>query len=56
MAKSISDQLRIADKAISDDDLISYIVGCLNSIYNPFVMTFSMIIKDKSMTLEEFQT
>jgi hypothetical protein len=56
MAKSISDQLAIANKAISYNDLISYIIGGLNSIYSLFVMAFSMITKDKSMTLEEFQT
>lgn len=55
-AKSLSDQLAIAGNPIPDDDLISYIIGGLSSTYNPFVMTFSMLTKDESMTLEDFQS
>jgi hypothetical protein len=54
--KSLSNQLAIAGNTIIDDDLISYIIGGLSLTYNAFVMTFSMLTKDKSMTLEEFQS
>jgi hypothetical protein len=54
--KSFSNQLAISGTFIPNDDLISYIIGGLNSTYNSFVMTFSMLTKDKSMTLEEFQS
>jgi hypothetical protein len=47
---------RIAGNITIDNDLISYIIAGLSSTYNVFVMTFSMLTKDKSMTLEEFQS
>jgi hypothetical protein len=55
-AKSLSNQLAIAGNITTDDDLISYIIGGLSLIYNAFVMTFSMLTKDKSMTLKDFQS
>jgi hypothetical protein len=56
IAKSLSNQLAIFGNITTDDDLISYIVGGLSPAYNAFVMTFSMLAKDKSMTLEDFQS
>jgi hypothetical protein len=55
-AKSLSDQPAIVGNITIDDDLISYIIEGLNPTYNAFVMTFSMLTKDKSMTSEDFQS
>ena len=51
MAKSLADQLAIVGNPILDDDLISYIIGGLSPTYYAFVMIFSMLTMDASMTL-----
>jgi hypothetical protein len=56
IAKSLPDQLAIAGNITTDDDIISYIIGGLSLTDNAFVMTFSMLTKDKSMTLRDFQS
>lgn len=55
-SKSISDQLALVGKPVSDEELISYIVGGLNPQYNPFVTSYSFATKDTAMTFEEFQS
>jgi hypothetical protein len=55
LAKSLVGQLAIVGKLIEEEDLISYIVGGLNTQFNPFVTFFSFATKDTSMTLDDFQ-
>jgi hypothetical protein len=55
LAKTLASQLAIVGKSVEEEDLISYIVGGLNSQFNPFVTSFSFATKDTSMTLEDFQ-
>jgi hypothetical protein len=55
-AKSLADQLAMVGKQISDEDLISYLIGGLSLCYNAFITSFTLMTKDKSMYLEDFQT
>jgi hypothetical protein len=43
-------------KPVSDEDLISYIIGGLNPRYNAFITSFALMTKDESISLEDFQT
>jgi hypothetical protein len=43
-------------KAVSDEDLISYLISELNPRYNAFITSFTLMTKDESMSLANFQT
>jgi len=55
-AKSLVDQLAMVGKPVSDEDLISYLIGGLNPRYNAFITSFTLMTKDESMSLADFQT
>jgi transposase InsO family protein len=55
-AKTLADHLAMVGKPVSDEDLISYIIGGLNPRYNAFITSFALMTKDESITLEDFQT
>jgi hypothetical protein len=42
-AKSLADQLVAVGKGVDDKDLISYVVGGVNSSYHPFITTLSFV-------------
>ena len=54
-AKSLADQLAAAGKPVDDEDLISYIVGDLNSSYQNFITTFSFVTREQSISFADFQ-
>jgi hypothetical protein len=43
-------------KPVSDEDLISYLIGGINPRYNAFITSFTLMTKDESMSLADFQT
>jgi hypothetical protein len=55
-AKSLADQLTMVGKPVLDEDLISYLIGGLNPRYNAFITSFTLMTKDATMSLAEFQT
>jgi hypothetical protein len=55
-AKHWADQLVAAGKPVEEDDLISYLISGLNSIFNSFVIAFSLAICNTEMTFVDFQT
>jgi hypothetical protein len=55
-AKSLANQLAMVGKPVSDEDLISYLIGGLSPRYNAFITSFTLMTKDESMSLEDFQT
>jgi hypothetical protein len=55
-AKTLADYLAMVGKPVSDEDLISYIIGGLNPRYNAFITSFALMTKDESISLEDFQT
>jgi hypothetical protein len=54
-AKSWVDQLAAVGKAIDDEDLISYVVGGLNSSYHPFITSLSFATRDVPISFDAFQ-
>ncbi|KAJ0110443.1 hypothetical protein Patl1_01269 [Pistacia atlantica] len=56
LAKSWPDQLTAASKSVDEKDLISYVVGGLNPIYNPFITSFNFATRDKSISFDDFQS
>ncbi|RVW78438.1 hypothetical protein CK203_051433 [Vitis vinifera] len=54
-AKNLADQLAAAGKPIDDQDLISFLLGGLQSSYTPFVTSFNFVSHDTDFTFEEFQ-
>jgi len=54
-AKECADQLAAVGKPIPDDDLITYLSNGLNSSYNSFITTISILSQDKQLTFEDFQ-
>jgi transposase InsO family protein len=54
-AKSLADQLVAAGKGVDDEDLISYVVGGLNSSYHPFITTLSFVTRDAPISFDSFQ-
>lgn len=54
-AKECVDQLAAVGKSIPDDDLITYLSNGLNSSYNSFISTVSILSRDKQLTFEDFQ-
>jgi hypothetical protein len=55
IAKECADQLAAVGKPIPDDDLITYLFNGLNSSYNSFISTVSILSRDKQLTFEDFQ-
>jgi hypothetical protein len=53
--KSCASLLAAAGQPIEDDDLISYVLGGLNSSYTTFITLFNFTTRTSSMTFEEFQ-
>jgi hypothetical protein len=41
-------------KPVSDEDLISYLIGGLSPCYNAFITSFTLMTKDESMSLADF--
>lgn len=54
-AKAIVDQLAAIQKAISDEDLISFIISGLNPTFYTFVTMFTVTTRDKSLSFADFQ-
>ncbi len=55
-AKTLADHLAMVGKPVTNEDLISYIIGGLNPRYNAFITSFTLMTKDESIPLEDFQT
>jgi hypothetical protein len=53
-AKSLADHLDMVGKPVTDEDLISYIIGGLTPRYNAFITSFAQMTKDESIPLEDF--
>jgi transposase InsO family protein len=54
-AKERADQLVAVGQPISDEDLITYLTNGLNSSYNSFITTISILTRDKQLSFEDFQ-
>ena len=54
-AKNLVDQLAAAGKPIDDQDLISFLLGGLQSSYTPFVTSFNFSSRDTDFTFQNFQ-
>ena len=54
-AKSWAGQLAAIGKAVDDEDLISYVVGGLNSSYHPFITSLSFATRDVPISFDAFQ-
>jgi transposase InsO family protein len=54
-AKAWADQLAAVGKPLPDEDLITYLSNGLNSSYNSFISTISILSRDKQLTFEDFQ-
>jgi hypothetical protein len=54
-AKEYSDQLAAAGKPIPDEDLITYLTNGLNPSFNSFITSFSIMTRDKDLSLDDFQ-
>ncbi|WKA04893.1 hypothetical protein VitviT2T_022890 [Vitis vinifera] len=50
-----SDQLAAAGKPVDDQDLISFLLGGLQSSYTPFVTSFNFASRETDFTFEDFQ-
>ncbi|KAA8540491.1 hypothetical protein F0562_024590 [Nyssa sinensis] len=55
-AKNWSNQLAVVGKPVDEEDLISYVVGGLNSAYHPFIKSLNFATRDSSITFDDFQT
>jgi hypothetical protein len=53
--KSIAGLLAAAGQSVEDEDLISHVLGGLNSDYTTFITLFNFTTRTTSMTFEEFQ-
>ncbi|KAL6347058.1 hypothetical protein AAG906_012309 [Vitis piasezkii] len=53
-AKTLADQLA-AGKPVDDQDLISFLLGGLQSSYTPFVTSFNFASRETDFTFEDFQ-
>jgi hypothetical protein len=56
IAKSYAYQLVAIGKNVDDEDLISYVVGGLNSSYQSFIITFNFVTRENPISFEDFQT
>jgi hypothetical protein len=54
-AKLLAHQLAMVGKAVEDDELITYILGGLNSSFNPFVVSPSLTFEDFHIKLLSFK-
>ncbi|KAJ0113603.1 hypothetical protein Patl1_02880 [Pistacia atlantica] len=54
-AKSLADQLATAGKPVDDQDLISFLLGGLQSSYTPFITSFTFASRETDFTFEDFQ-
>ncbi|KAL6314116.1 hypothetical protein AAG906_011854 [Vitis piasezkii] len=54
-AKTLADQLAAAGKPVDDQDLISFLLGGLQSSYTPFVTSFNFASRETDFTFEDFQ-
>jgi hypothetical protein len=52
----LANQLAAIGKPLDEDDLISYIIGGLNTTYNPFITSYSFATRNTSLTFDEFQS
>ncbi|KAF9687942.1 hypothetical protein SADUNF_Sadunf02G0145600 [Salix dunnii] len=55
-AKGLADQLALVGKPVDEADLISLILGGLNTAYNPFVSNCYFAQLEKSLSLFDFQS
>lgn len=56
LAKSCADQLAASGKPVDDDDLISYVIGGLNSSYHNFISFYSFSTREIGLPYDQFQT
>jgi hypothetical protein len=54
IAKSYANQLAAVGKNVDDEDLISYMVGGLNSSYQSFITTFNFVTRENPISFEDF--
>jgi hypothetical protein len=54
-AKGLADLLAAVSKGVDDEDLISYVVGGLNSSYPPFITTLGFVTRDTPISFDDFQ-
>ncbi|KAJ0092460.1 hypothetical protein Patl1_27129 [Pistacia atlantica] len=54
-AKSLADQLVATSKLVDDQDLISFLLGGLQSSYTPFITSFTFASRETDFTFEDFQ-
>lgn len=54
-AKNLANQLATAGKPVDDQDLISFLLGGLQSSYTPFVTSFNFASRDTEFSFEDFQ-
>jgi hypothetical protein len=54
-AKEYADQLAAVGQPIPDEELVTYISNGLNSSYNSFITTISILFRDKILSFEDFQ-
>jgi transposase InsO family protein len=54
-AKNWADQLAATGNPVNDEELISYIVGGLNSSYQNFITTFNFVTREQSISFADFQ-
>lgn len=56
LAKSCTNQLAASGKPVEDDDLISYVIGELNSSYHNFISLYSFSTREIGLSYDQFQT
>ncbi|WJZ98369.1 hypothetical protein VitviT2T_016897 [Vitis vinifera] len=54
-AKTLADQLAAGGKPVDDQDLISFLLGGLQSSYTPFFTSFNFASRETDFTFEDFQ-
>ncbi|KAL6347614.1 hypothetical protein AAG906_026142 [Vitis piasezkii] len=54
-AKNLANQLAAGGKPVDDQDLISFLLGGLQSSYTPFVTSFNFASRNTDFTFEDFQ-
>jgi hypothetical protein len=55
-AKTLADHLAMVGKPVCDKELILYLIRGLTPRYNAFITSFTLMTKDESVSLEDFQT
>jgi hypothetical protein len=56
LAKELADELAAVRKPVEDDDLISFVVSGLNSLFNTFVTVHSFTARNTEMSFANFQS